>query len=234
LLAIARGLTRIRDGWTPPNGWAPRQNAPEALAQFETPSSRAGIAPSTPAATAEKAAAADVHGQPAPFEPLGTLEILVVDDSAEALASIVQVLKRHGHRVHAVTNATEALARAREARFDLVLVDYDMPGRDGPATVRALRQLTSPKAQPIIAILSTKPGWVPRWRSRRAGADGFFAKPARLSEVLGLVAKRQTEQRRDSHAASVAVGASSPTAAQSNRPLFKTDKVNPNANTPRA
>lgn len=76
-----------------------------------------------------------VHPSPA---PRGV--ILTVDDCATTRAWICAALEALGYEVQAVDNGAAALAAAWQQRFDAIVLDVEMPGVDGMAVGRALRQ----------------------------------------------------------------------------------------------
>lgn len=74
--------------------------------------------------------------------------ILVIDDQPDCLASTRRVLEREGHEVVAVDSARAGLLAITRRRFDLVLVDYFMPGMTGEEFVLELR-----RAEPTLQVL---------------------------------------------------------------------------------
>lgn len=65
--------------------------------------------------------------------------ILVVDDQEEALVSTCLLLEMEGYRVHTATSGAQALALFRPGRFQLVIVDYFMPGMNGERLIQEIR-----------------------------------------------------------------------------------------------
>jgi CheY-like chemotaxis protein len=113
--------------------------------------------------------------------------ILVVDDEAPIRAVMTAVLEAHGYRVQAVQEGAEALgfyAQHRE-EVQLIITDMMMPGMDGAATIRALRQIN-----PTVRVLATsgmagRPS--PASLTQAAGAQGFLAKPYTSEELVTAV-----------------------------------------------
>jgi CheY-like chemotaxis protein len=79
-----------------------------------------------------------------------TRRILVVDDEALIRETVRRVLVSDGHSVETATNGREALALFEEAKFDLVIMDYDMPDIRGDELAMLLKALC-PK-QPIAIV----------------------------------------------------------------------------------
>ena len=76
--------------------------------------------------------------------------ILVVDDEALVCESIKQVLALDQHEVEAVTSSQDALAAFQAGKFDLVIIDYEMPGMKGDKLAAAIKALAP--QQPIIMM----------------------------------------------------------------------------------
>jgi len=79
-----------------------------------------------------------------------TRRILVVDDEALVCESIKQVLALDEHEVEAVTSSQDALAAFQGGKFDLVIIDYLMPGMRGDKLAATIKALAP--HQPIIML----------------------------------------------------------------------------------
>ena len=116
-----------------------------------------------------------------------TKHILVVEDNPDNMYVMDRILSHSGYTVAQATRAEDALKLARGDRFDLVLLDMQMPGLDGYSAARALRALPSVRDVPIIAVTANSmPG--DRQRSLDAGCDDYMAKPIDTRELVKLVA----------------------------------------------
>jgi len=110
--------------------------------------------------------------------------ILVVDDEPANRALATGILAAAGWRVDEVENGDLAIAAVREHRYDLVLMDIQMPGRDGFDVARAIRGGDGPGAAvPILAFTAVPPGDALD-RARAAGMDGHIAKPFTPGQLL--------------------------------------------------
>jgi len=110
------------------------------------------------------------------------MAVLVVDDNAINRSVAVALLAKLGQKAIAVSSGPEAIERASAQRFDLILMDMQMPGMDGLAATREIRKL--PLAhQPRIVALTANAYASDRERCIEAGMDGFLAKPYRLEQV---------------------------------------------------
>ncbi len=69
--------------------------------------------------------------------------ILVVEDDPRLAATLDRVLTAEGHDIEVAPDGNEALRRARERPFDLVVLDIMLPGLDGISVCRKLRSTTT-------------------------------------------------------------------------------------------
>jgi signal transduction histidine kinase/CheY-like chemotaxis protein len=138
-----------------------------------------------------------------PSVPVRSLRVLVAEDNRVNQRLVERVLARQGHSVVLVEDGQLAVEAARSTPFDLILMDVEMPGMDGLAATRAIRQSASFPAVPIIA-LTARAMRQDEVECRSAGMDGYLAKPIDINDLIRLAAQiaGQTEP----------VGAISPTA----------------------
>ncbi len=138
--------------------------------------------------------------------PALTLDVLVVDDVLANRQIAQAMLRSAGHTVTVAEDGPTALLALERQRFDVVLMDLQMPGMDGFETTRRLRALAPPACEvPVIALTaSVLPDQVEA--TRRAGMDGHLGKPLDRKALLDLV--QQMPQRKQA----AAVPASEPAA----------------------
>jgi two-component system alkaline phosphatase synthesis response regulator PhoP len=108
-------------------------------------------------------------GKEAGLNPMGT--VLIVDDDKDILTVMLYGLESYGYLVRTCENALTALGNASQETFDYIITDLDMPGMDGLALTRMLRQ-EQPRA--VIIGMSGKDMGVP---FLEAGANDFIRKP---------------------------------------------------------
>ena len=128
---------------------------------------------------------------------IGSLHILLAEDSLVNQKLAAALLEKHGHTVRVATNGREAVAALQAEQFDLVLMDVQMPEMDGleaTAAIRAREKATGTHI-PIIAMTAHAMQG-DRERCLAAGMDGYIAKPFRaqhlfevLDSVLGTAAE---------------------------------------------
>ena len=122
-------------------------------------------------------------------------QVLVVDDSANVRAVVRKVLQASRFRLEVAEAAdgASAVAQAASRRFDIVLLDCNMPGVDGFATLGRLKRAQDDLS--VVMTTSTRDSRIED-RARASGADDFLFKPfyvndidAVLSRLFGLVMK---------------------------------------------
>jgi two-component system sensor histidine kinase/response regulator len=113
---------------------------------------------------------------------LTDVRALVVDDSATARTALVEMLTSFGVQADAAASGEEclaALARAQEAAqpYQIVLMDYLMPGLDGMATIRRIHQCTRDAAPPSILMVSSLTRETVLDEQGELPVDAFLHKP---------------------------------------------------------
>lgn len=113
--------------------------------------------------------------------------ILVVDDNADAAQMVAMLLEVLGYDVTIDYDPLQALATARERRFDAYVLDIGLPGMDGHELARQIRTL--PGAQAALFVALTGYGQEQdRQASRAAGFDHHFVKPADVGALARVLA----------------------------------------------
>ena len=127
----------------------------------------------------------------------GPLTILVVDDHNATRLAIASELDGAGHRVLEADSADWALELFRRHRPDLVLLDVEMPGRDGYWLAHALRQAEPGGWTPIL-FLTAMSRDESVWRGIEAGGDDYLVKPvsAMVLHAKLLAMQRLLQMRR--------------------------------------
>jgi two-component system response regulator MprA len=111
------------------------------------------------------------------------MRILVVDDDPEIVSFLKRGLTYEGYTVDTAGDGTEALAKARNAEPNLVILDVMMPGMDGMEVSKRLRQASS---IPIL-MLTAKGTVADRVKGLNSGADDYLVKPFSFDELLARV-----------------------------------------------
>ncbi|MBL0917161.1 MAG: PAS-domain containing protein [Hydrogenophaga sp.] len=150
--------------------------------------------------------------QPQDGQRLGGTRVLVVDDSEINQEIAMHMLMREGAQVYLAGNGREALAVLRDdpARFDLVLMDVQMPELDGLQATRALRDDAALRHLPVIALTAGALA-EERRRAMDAGMDRFLTKPLDPEQLLATAIELLDEHGVERRAMPVvAVAASAP------------------------
>ncbi|SDA33925.1 two-component system, OmpR family, response regulator [Sphingomonas sp. NFR15] len=109
--------------------------------------------------------------------------IVVVDDDREIRTLLWESLAEHGFAVSMAADTRQLDTLMRTGRVDLVILDIMMPGEDGIAACRRLRQAGGP---PVI-LLSARGGESDRILGLETGASHYLPKPCSAREVLATV-----------------------------------------------
>ncbi len=110
-------------------------------------------------------------------------KILVVDDEPQIRRVMRATLVARGYVVSTARSGEEALEKVREERFDLILLDINMPGMGG---MEACRTLRSQSDVPIV-ILSIRNTEREKVDALDAGADDYVTKPFSMQELLARI-----------------------------------------------
>lgn len=112
--------------------------------------------------------------------------ILLVDDEPNIVLSLEFLMKRAGYAVRTATDGDAALEAITEDRPDLILLDVNMPKRDGFEICQLIRSNPGWKDIPII-MLTAKGRDVEREKGLAMGADDYVTKPFATQEVVKKV-----------------------------------------------
>ena len=109
--------------------------------------------------------------------------ILIVDDEPQIRRVMRATLVARGYMVSTARSGEEALEKVREERFDLILLDINMPGIGGIETCRILRS----QGEIPIVILSVRNAEKEKIEALDAGADDYVTKPFSMPELLARI-----------------------------------------------
>ena len=114
-------------------------------------------------------------------------KILIVDDSPTERYYLTDILVRNGFTVTTAENGEEALARIKEDKPELILMDVVMPGANGFQVTRAIARDPELADVPII-ICSSKNQETDRIWGLRQGARDYLVKPVDPAQLLARIA----------------------------------------------
>ncbi|HEU4521343.1 MAG TPA: response regulator [Thermoanaerobaculia bacterium] len=119
-----------------------------------------------------------------PTEDAGR-RILIVDDQVSNVRLLEHTLQRAGYgEVMSTTNPCEVIALHLQHRFDLILLDLQMPDMDGFAVLGELQKI---RASHPVSVLVISAGAAEMPAALKSGGDAFLAKPFRLPDVVERV-----------------------------------------------
>jgi PAS domain S-box-containing protein len=126
--------------------------------------------------------------------PLDRCRALVVDDDEDARHLLDAILSRAGAVVRVAASVDEAMALFKSERFDVVLADLGLPGKDGYALVREIRASDSDVRRTQIIAVTAYARPEDREKVLAYGFDDHLAKPAdprRVIELIGRLCARR-------------------------------------------
>ena len=114
-------------------------------------------------------------------------KILVVEDNELNLKLFCELLRAHGYQAEPVRDGREAVARAREFRPDLIVMDIQMPHISGLELIEQMKRDEELRPVPIMAVTAYAAKGDEE-RIRDAGAEGYVSKPISVMRFVEAVA----------------------------------------------
>jgi two-component system sensor histidine kinase/response regulator len=116
------------------------------------------------------------------------LSVLVAEDNAVNQKLARRLLEKRGHTVVMAGNGKEAVERAKEQKFDVILMDVQMPEMDGCEAAQAIRTWEGNfrRHVPIIA-LTANASTDDKAKCMDAGMDAYLTKPIRPAELFAAI-----------------------------------------------
>ena len=123
------------------------------------------------------------------------MHLLVIEDERALCETIVRDLRRLAYSVDFCHDGEDALELLYTEHYDLVLLDLNLPGKDGMTVLRTLRQTDH---ETRVLILSARSGVEDKVAGLDAGANDYLAKPFHLAElearIRSLTLRQFTQQ----------------------------------------
>jgi len=178
-LAISRRLVDLMGGRI----WASNNAGPGATFHF---TARFDVRNAESAAENVAAGA-----EPPAANRIGSLHILVVDDSEDNRFLVEQYLKNSGCRLDFAENGQVAVEKFRAGSYDLVLMDLQMPVLDGYEATRRIRTWERERGRPPIPVLALTASALESEGNRAiaAGCTEWIRKPVRLAAFRAVIAR---------------------------------------------
>ena len=123
------------------------------------------------------------------------LRILLAEDNKVNQRLGLMVLQKLGYQADIVSNGREALQALERERYDVVLMDVQMPEMDGLEATREIRRRWPAKSSPWIIALTANAMEGDRETCLGAGMDGYLTKPMKVPELQSLLEQTRTRER---------------------------------------
>ena len=149
------------------------------------------------------------------------MHILLIEDDIQAAGYLVKGLEECGHVIDHAANGEDGLHLALSGRYDVIVVDRMLPGRDGLSIIRMLRADQNPTPVLVLSALGEVDD---RVTGLHAGGDDYLVKPYAFSELLArleaLVRRAQpVEQEQKLHLADLVVDLRKQCAIRGDKPI---------------
>ena len=121
--------------------------------------------------------------------------VLLVDDEEKILKTLGRALRDEGHHVTTASRALEGQRLLAEQSFDLLVIDYRMPDRNGMEVVKELVATTPDGERPAIVMMTAHGSVESAVEAMKLGAHDYLQKPFEIDELL-LTARRALAAQR--------------------------------------
>jgi len=115
-------------------------------------------------------------------------QILVVEDNPMNMELAVDLLETYGYEITPAEDGFKALERVKEKKFDLILLDMQLPGMDGPEVLERLKADPATAAVPVVALTAHAMSG-DEARFMEAGCAGYISKPIDVHQFKTDVAQ---------------------------------------------
>jgi CheY-like chemotaxis protein len=117
------------------------------------------------------------------------LKVLVVDDAESSRAFVSIMLEKRGHLLSEAARGENAIELSKESKFDLILMDIEMPGIGGKEAVRQIRADGGPSSNAYIVALTAQAFTSQKDEIIGSGCDAVLIKPFELEELDAILKK---------------------------------------------
>ena len=115
-------------------------------------------------------------------------KILIAEDNLVNKKLIIRLMEKLGHQVTAVENGNEVLSAFKNNKYDLILMDLQMPEMDGIKTTQKIRDIEKDKKEHTAIIALTAHAMEEdKQRCISSGMDGYISKPVKINELLETI-----------------------------------------------
>jgi two-component system alkaline phosphatase synthesis response regulator PhoP len=148
--------------------------------------------------------------EPLPFKPAATgratafeRRILLVDDEPGLRKTLSDRLRKEGYAVETAANGDQALELARKGHYDLIILDLNLPAKDGLQVCHELRREGRNVA---VLMLTARDTIADKITGLKSGADDYMTKPFESAELLARMEALLRRTRGDGGADELAFG----------------------------
>jgi signal transduction histidine kinase/DNA-binding response OmpR family regulator len=128
-----------------------------------------------------------IAGAAAAESPRRSLRVLLAEDNTVNQRVARALLSKAGHRVDVVENGHDAAEAVRTGRYDIVLMDIEMPDMGGIEATKRIRALAAPQGKVAIIAMTAHALAGSRDQFIAAGMNDYIAKPFSPSDLLALI-----------------------------------------------
>ncbi|MDF2944421.1 MAG: putative sensor protein [Herbinix sp.] len=128
------------------------------------------------------------------YTPLNQYDILLAEDDTVNQTVLSRMLAEKGHRVVVVNNGAEAIEAYKNGKFDVILMDIQMPVMDGVEALGKIRELEATRGYIPIIALTAFALMGDRERFINLGMNEYISKPVKMDELYFLIDKAVTYQ----------------------------------------
>jgi CheY-like chemotaxis protein len=112
------------------------------------------------------------------------LRILLAEDNLVNQKVADRMLSKLGYHIDIVSNGQEAVESVSNFKYDLVLMDIQMPEMDGVEAAKLIKKEISPKNKPMIIAMTAHALKGDRDKYIQLGMDGYISKPVKSEELI--------------------------------------------------
>jgi CheY-like chemotaxis protein/HPt (histidine-containing phosphotransfer) domain-containing protein len=123
------------------------------------------------------------------------LRILLVEDNIVNQKVALRLLERIGHQADIASNGIEAIEAVRQTRYDVVLMDLQMPDLDGIEATRRIRTLLPTEQQPWIVALTAHAEADYRDKCLSLGMNDYLTKPIKVEQLVHALRSIQAAEQ---------------------------------------
>ncbi|MCA9917001.1 MAG: response regulator [Anaerolineales bacterium] len=116
------------------------------------------------------------------------LRILLAEDNVVNQKVALRILERMGYQADVAKDGLMALDKLQQKKYDVVLMDVQMPNMDGVVATQYIREQLPPQEQPFIVAMTAHALTGDREKYLQAGMDNYISKPVRIQELQRVLA----------------------------------------------